>query len=121
LGTARIRQPVAAPRHGDNVGITLGVLVQSLAQRRDVDVQIVFRDHAPGPQPCNQLVLADYRASCRCKKPEDIECPPADLYGLAIVQQAPPPEIEPEPAEANLLRIIRKPHRLAYILRTLST
>jgi hypothetical protein len=105
-----MRQPIAAARHGYDVAVAPAALVQRLAQRRDVDVQIVFRDHALWPQPCHQLVLADHAASCRCKQAEDIERPPADLYRLAIVQQTPPSEVEPEPTEANLLRIIRKGH-----------
>jgi hypothetical protein len=64
----------------------LTVLVQRLAQRRDVDVQIVFRDRAPRPQPCHQLVLTDDGPFRRCEQVEDIEGSAAELYGLAIVQ-----------------------------------
>src|SRR5690349_11825359 len=106
FGAAHMRQSIAAARHGYDITVASAAFVQRLAQRRDVDVQIVFLDRAPGPQPRHQLLLADDDASCRCEQAEDIECPPAELYGPIIVQQEPPSEIEPEPAESNLLGII---------------
>jgi hypothetical protein len=69
----------------------------------------VFHDRAPRPQPRHQFILADHGAFCRCEQTEDIERSAAEFHRLAIVQEATPSKIEPEPADANLLGVIRKP------------
>ena len=113
-----MRQPIAAAWHGYNVAIAVAALVQCLAQRRDVDVQVVFGDRTSRPQSRHQFVFADHGAFCRCEQAEDVERAPTELYRFAIMQQAPSLKIEPKATEADVLGIIRKLHQIASDFRT---
>jgi len=91
-----MREPIAAARHGYDVAIAPAALIQRFAQGRDVDVQIVFSDRAPRPQPRHQFILADHGAVRRCEHAQDVECAATEFYRLVIVQKATPLRIQPE-------------------------
>src|SRR5579872_87012 len=76
----QMRQPVAAARHRDDIAVTPVTLVQRLAQRRDVDVQVVFGDGATRPQPGHQLVFADHGARGRCEQAQNVACAATKLH-----------------------------------------
>lgn len=113
-----MNQPVAATGHSYDVGIATVVVTQCLAQRRNVNVQVIFRDCASSPQSGHQFVLADHCSFCQCKQAKEVEGATAQFYKVVIVQQPMPSEIEPEAAEADFLGIIRKLYQISSSFRT---
>ncbi len=93
-------QAVAAPRHGDQMALPALVLVERLAERRDLHLEVVLLDHQPRPDPRQKLVLADDISPGRGQHRQDVQGPAAQPDRQPITRQLAPPEVEPEPAES---------------------
>ena len=76
-------EAVAAPRYGGD-----GVGAEHLAQRRDLHREVVLLHHHAGPDPRQQLVLADHAIALLDQREQQVERAPAQRDRLAIGQQA---------------------------------
>jgi hypothetical protein len=83
--------------------MTSAVLVERLAQRRDMDVDVALFDDTAGPQPCHKLVLANDLAFRCGQRAQNVERAAVQPHQHLIAPQFAPAEAEPETAEADLL------------------
>lgn len=57
---------------------------EQLAQRGDLDLEIIFLDNEAGPNEFEQLILADHAFTARDQRQQQIKGAGADTDGLAI-------------------------------------
>ena len=107
-GTRRIRragardrrhQCVAAAWCIDDVAGTRSSVAQCLAQRCHVEAQAAFVDRHVGPDPGEQIGLADDLAGAFGEGDEDVESAAADVNRYAIAFEQPFVREQPEWAE----------------------
>ena len=77
-------QPIAESRHGAD-----GAGAEDAAQARDLRGQVVLVDHEPWPDALEQRRLGHEPARVLGEHEQEVECPRADLHGLAIGAQPP--------------------------------
>ena len=105
-GPAAVGKPdeaVAAARHGHQVALPALFLVERLAERRDLDLEVVLFDDQPRPYPGQEFILADDISSGRGQHGQDVERPAAEPHRDSVARQLPPPEVESKSAECDLV------------------
>src|SRR5262249_22235904 len=78
-------------------------LAQDLAQRRNLNLQIVLLDHEPGPNLGEQLVLREKRAGTIGERQEQVEGARAQRHRRPVREQRALGTPQLEPAEAASL------------------
>ena len=92
---------VAAPGDGADRS---ALVAQRPAQGGNVRVQAVVLDHATGPDPVHQLLVADDPAAALDERHQHVEGAPADLDRLAAVEQLAAMRNDGEAAETKRAR-----------------
>nr|WP_321802587.1 hypothetical protein [Burkholderia sp. BCC1988] len=77
----RRREPVAAARFGPDPPV---LAAEQLAQRRDVDLDVVLDHDRVRPHGLHDLVLRHEPAGRLHQQLEDLECPGTDIPGLPV-------------------------------------
>ena len=91
----RRRESITAPRHGrDHAG------AEQLAQRRDLDLQVVLLDHQPGPDELEQFPLGDDPVTPFDQGEQDVEGARAERGRRAADPQLPLGDCQLEVVEA---------------------
>ena len=100
------RELVAAPGDGANEP---AIGAEHLPQHRDLNLEVVLLDHAVGPDPTHELVLAEDRPAPVDQGQEGVERASAELDGSTIDEELAAVRNDPEAAEFDGLRRIRHP------------
>ena len=66
-----------------------------------MDLQVVFLDHLPGPDPGHQLVFGNERAFRPGQYAQDLQCAVAQLQRAFVEKELAPRQIQAEPTEAE--------------------
>jgi hypothetical protein len=77
------------------------VIVQRLAQGRDMDLKVTLFDDTAGPKPHHQIVFADHLALCCGQRAQDVQRPPVQLQRLAVALQLVSADVKPEATKAD--------------------
>jgi len=80
------REPIAATEIGAD---EVAVFAKSLAQREDLNLQVLLRDNNAWPHPAQELVFGDQLAVGRQQDQEKIEGARPQLYWPAVGDQLP--------------------------------
>src|SRR5207245_2504696 len=99
----RTDQPVAAAGHSEEVDWPVSCFAQSLAECRDVDLDVAFFHDKPGPHLRHKLILRHHLALRRGKHRKYVECLALELDRRPLAGKFPVTEIEPEAPEAHLI------------------
>ena len=93
------QEPVAAPRHGLDPGLPVGLVAQGLAQDRDVDAEVGLLDERVGPHATEELLLRDDLARVADEDGEQVDRLRGHLEELVAPEDEPPRDVEAEGAE----------------------
>ena len=101
-------EPVAPARHSPD---EVAILSKRLAQRRNLDHQVVLFDHRVRPHAGHDLVLGNERAARLGQHHEYIKSAAAKLDHSPIRVELPAVRLQPEPAELDSpLGFVGQPH-----------
>ena len=89
-------KPVTAAELGAD---KISIFAKSPAKRRDLNLQVLFRDNDPWPYSADERVFGDQRSVGLQQDQEEIEGARPQLYRAAVGDQLPPAQQHAETAE----------------------
>src|SRR5262249_16001915 len=99
----RSLKSVTAARHGDEIAQPVLALVEGLSQCRNVNLDVAFIDHEPGPYPFHDLAVGQDTGLWCGQQTQYVDCPAPEWHDGSLTQQLASPEVEPKGAEPNLI------------------
>ncbi|MNH32648.1 hypothetical protein D3C79_931050 [compost metagenome] len=103
LQRARRDEAVPALGHGDDVALAGLTVAERLAQRGHVHPQVDVFDHAVGPDPGDQLLLADHVAGVLKQDQQDVHGAPPQAQRLVGLHHQALSGVDPVGAEMHSL------------------